>query len=312
MVATTVLTNSEMKARFRLIPEVIFNTGSVDVADEIMERDYVEHIPMPPGCTPDRDGFKKFVGMWRAALPDLHYTVTRFTDEDLIGEGDRVVHRLVGEGTHAGDFLGIPPTGNRVVWTETHIGRFENGKLVEHWGQIDVLQILQQLGVLPGPGAEPSPTPAPPAVDRGAVGSPDDNKAVMCRLIEDVWNRGELDLLDELFHPEATSPSAPALPPGPAGVREIVRMFRTAFPDFHMTIDDMIAEDAFVAGRFTETGTHLGEFMGVAPTGKRVGFGEVAILRMVANRIVESWYDVDMLGMLRQLGLGAVGVGEGT
>src|SRR4029453_12855510 len=121
------MTIQDNKASFRRIPEVIFNTGNIDVADEVMEPYYIEHITMPPGYTADREGFKKFVQMWRVAVPDLHYTVTTFTAEDLIGEEDFVVHRVVGHGTQMGDFLGIPPTGKELEWTETHIGRYIDG-----------------------------------------------------------------------------------------------------------------------------------------------------------------------------------------
>jgi predicted ester cyclase len=293
---------SENKASFRKIPEQIFNTGDLAAADAVMKADYTEHIPMPAGFTPDREGFKKFVTMWRSAVPDLHYTVTHFTGEDLIGEGDFVVNRVVGRGTQTGEFMGIPPTGHHLEWTETHIGRYADGMLVEHWGQIDVMSILQELGVVPGGGEKP-PEPAPIEVADARQTSPEENKAIMRRMIEEVWNKGDLDVADEIFHPEATSPCAAQLPVGPTGLKMIAGMFRSAFPDFHMSIDDMIAEGPFVVGRFTETGTHLGDLMGIPPTGKPVSFGEIGILRIANGQVVESWYDVDMAGLMQQLGV---------
>ena len=74
-----------------------------------------------------------------------------------------------------------------------------------------------------------------------------ENKALMSRFIEEVWNRGNLDVADELFDPQATTPDAP-LPPGPEGAKVVARMFRSAFPDFHMAIEDLIAEDDKVDG----------------------------------------------------------------
>ncbi len=103
--------------------------------------------------------------MWRTAVPDLSYTVTRFTPDDLIGEGDRVVHRVEGHGTHLGEMFGIAPTGRTLDWTETHIGRYQDGMLVEHWGQIDVMRILQAVGVVPGFAARPPDPVAPDVVD---------------------------------------------------------------------------------------------------------------------------------------------------
>src|SRR6476660_1256873 len=176
------MTLHENKASFRRIPEVIFNTGNIDVADDVMEPNYIEHIPMPPSFTADREGFKKFVQMWRSAVSDLHYTITHFTDEDLIGEGDCVVHRVVGHGTHTGGFMGIPPTGRELEWTETHIGRYANGKMVEHWGQIDVASIVQEMGVVPGGGERP-PSPTTPAVEATRQTSREENKGLMSRFI---------------------------------------------------------------------------------------------------------------------------------
>jgi predicted ester cyclase len=105
-----------------------------------------------------------FVVMWRTAVPDLHYTVVPLTPDDLIGEGDTVVHQVVGRGTHTGELFGIAPTGNTLEWTETHIGRFAHGKLVEHWGQIDLLGLLQHLGAIPV-----APVPALAPMQSGAV-----------------------------------------------------------------------------------------------------------------------------------------------
>jgi predicted ester cyclase len=129
------------------------------------------------------------------------------------------------------------------------------------------------------------------------------NKELMRRFIEEVWNRGNLDVADELFDPQATTPDAPELPAGSEGAKVIARMFRSAFPDFHMTIQDLIAEDDKVAGRLTQSGTHQGTFMGAAATGRQVQFTEIAILRIARGRVVESWFQPDMLGLYRQLGL---------
>ena len=294
---------AQNKASFRQIPERIYNLGELAVSADVMTEAYVEHIPLPPGYPPGRAGFDQFVAMWRTAVPDLHYTVTRFTPDDLIGEGDRVVHRVEGHGTHLGEMFGIAPTGRTLDWTETHIGRYENGMLVEHWGQIDVMRILQQVGVVPG-DAPRGPDPIPPIVVDEHRLTPAEMRRLVTRFVDEVWNRGDLDVADELFHPAATSPSAPALPPGGAGVRIIASMFRTAFPDFHMSIDDTVVEYPFIVVRFMETGTNGGPLMGMPATGKHASFGEIGILRVANGQVVESWYDVDMLGMMGQLGVG--------
>ena len=127
----------------------------------------------------------------------------------------------------------------------------------------------------------------------------------MTRFVEEVWNEGDLDVADELFHPAATSPSAPDLPPGGAGVRVIASMFRTAFPDFHMTIEDTIVEYPYIVVRFIETGTNGGPADGdAARPASTPASARSASCGWPNGQVVESWYDVDMLGMMGQLGVG--------
>lgn len=136
------------KINFRRIPEEIFNQGNLALADELFAADYIEHVPPAPGWPSGVAGFKQFVMTLRAAFPDFHYTV----EDDAIAEGDKVVGRITGHGTHQGELMGIPPTGKYATWSEIHIGRFAGGKLVEHWANLDQLGMLQQLGVVPMPG----------------------------------------------------------------------------------------------------------------------------------------------------------------
>ena len=83
----------------------------------------------------------------KKAFPDLRYTI-----DDVVDGGDKIVHRLTASGTMKGDFAGMPATGKRATWTEIHIGRVANGRLVEHWGLVDQLSMLVQLGIVPAPG----------------------------------------------------------------------------------------------------------------------------------------------------------------
>jgi steroid delta-isomerase-like uncharacterized protein len=134
------------------------------------------------------------------------------------------------------------------------------------------------------------------------MGTTQENKAIMRRMIEEVWNQQKLDVADELFAATATAPDLPQLPPGPMGTKIVAQMFLTAFPDLHMTIEDLIAEEDKVVARFTETATHKGEFMGVPASGKSIKFTEMAIVRIANGQIVESWYNVDMLSIMQQIG----------
>ena len=132
-----------------------------------------------------------------------------------------------------------------------------------------------------------------------------ENKTIMRRMIEEVWNQGNLATADEIFAPDHTSPSAPGLPPGSAGVRILVTMFREAMPDYHMDIDLMVADENRVAARFTQSGTHSGgPLMGIPASGKKATWTEIGILQIENGKIAKSWYELDMLGMMRQLGVG--------
>ncbi|MCX6081305.1 MAG: ester cyclase [Chloroflexi bacterium] len=132
--------------------------------------------------------------------------------------------------------------------------------------------------------------------------SSDQNKQIMRRMIEEVWNQGNLPSADELFASTHTSPSAPQLPPGSEGVKMMVKMFREAMPDYHMNIDLMVADDAQVSARFTQSGTHSGgDLMGMKASGRKATWTEIGVLRIEDGKIVESWYEVDMLSMVQQL-----------
>ena len=128
------------------------------------------------------------------------------------------------------------------------------------------------------------------------------NKLIMARMIEEVWNKGNLAVADELFAPDHFSPSAPDLPKGPDSVKMLVRMFREAMPDYHMNIDMIMADENKVVARFVQSGTHTGApLMGMPPSGRRAEWTEIGVLEVNNGKITQSWYEVDMLSMLNQL-----------
>ena len=92
------------------------------------------------------EGLTQFVSMMRSALPDL-----RITLEDDMAEGDKVVTRWIGQGTHQGELMGIAPTGNQVTITGITIHRIEDTKIVEEWSNWDALGLMQQIGAVPSP-----------------------------------------------------------------------------------------------------------------------------------------------------------------
>ena len=132
----------------REIYEVIAS-GDVDRADELLAEDLIEHEVQPPGSPQGREGFKDFVRRINAGFPDLVCQI-----EDMTAEGDKVWARARLTGTHQGEFMGVPATGNRVEFEVIDISRFENGKGVEHWGVGDAMALMAQIGAIPpdGPG----------------------------------------------------------------------------------------------------------------------------------------------------------------
>lgn len=117
------------------------NKKNLAIFDEVMAADFVSHA-VPPGMPPNRESHKSALNLLFSAFPDYHVTI-----EDMIAEGDKVMARLTVEGTHKGDFFGIPPTGKHVTWAAVDIFRFADGKLVEYWLSTDSLGLLQQLRV---------------------------------------------------------------------------------------------------------------------------------------------------------------------
>jgi len=129
------------------------------------------------------------------------------------------------------------------------------------------------------------------------------NKAVARGMI-DAWNRGDPDALDGLIAPDYRfhDPADPALPRGPAGAKQQLTGFRTAFPDLRLTIEAEIGEGNLVVQRLAGTGTHRGAFLGVPPTDRPVKFTSIEVMRIEGGKIAEHWDELDALGLLRQLG----------
>jgi steroid delta-isomerase-like uncharacterized protein len=134
----------------------------------------------------------------------------------------------------------------------------------------------------------------------------DRNKAIYRRYIQQVFNEGRVDLLDELLAPSYVYHEAPpGTLPGADGIKQVVSMFRAAFPDLEITIDDQIAEGDKVCSRATTRGTHQGEIFGIPATGEVVTMTGMTIVRIVEGRITDSWVKNDVMGLMNQLGAGS-------
>jgi steroid delta-isomerase-like uncharacterized protein len=134
--------------------------------------------------------------------------------------------------------------------------------------------------------------------------STEENKIIARRSFEEVWNLGNLDTIDVLYTADQVSHGLGIdVPAGTQGLRQFISIYRTAYPDTHFTIEDQIAEGDKVTTRWTAVGTHRGDLMGIAPTGKRVTVTGITINRIENGKIVETWNNFDALGQLQQLGV---------
>ena len=136
--------------------------------------------------------------------------------------------------------------------------------------------------------------------------STEDNKALIRRLFQEFWDQKNLAVADELLaatHVDHTPGSPPGLPPGPEGFKQFASVYFTAFPDLHITIDDMVAEGDTVVTRWTTRATNTGSLFGMPATNKSMTITGITIDRLASGKIVETWTNFDNLGMLQQLGV---------
>ena len=135
--------------------------------------------------------------------------------------------------------------------------------------------------------------------------STENNKALVRRVYEETMNQGNLALLDELVSSDFVlhDPNYPQPVRGAEGLKQYFQTFRSAFPDLHFTIEDIIGEGDTVAVRQTGRGTHQGELFGIPPTGKQLTVTAMIFHRFVNGKPVENWVNSDSMGMLQQLGV---------
>ena len=133
----------------------------------------------------------------------------------------------------------------------------------------------------------------------------DQNKNVVRRLIDELWNKGNLLVADELIAPTYVhhDDSTPDFGNGPESEKKRVNLYRTAFHDFRLSIEDLLAEGETVVARWSCRGVHKGELNGIAPTGKQFAITGVTICRFDHGKIIEGFVSWDALGLMRQLGV---------
>jgi steroid delta-isomerase-like uncharacterized protein len=134
---------SDIKATQQRFVEEIQNQGNIDLVDELIAEDCLNHTP-PPGVPADREGAKQIFKMIRGAFPDHDAEVIH-----MVAEDDMVATYKTFTGTHEGEFMGIPPTGKQATIRVMDFVRYRDGQVVEHWNIVDVAGLLAQLGASP-------------------------------------------------------------------------------------------------------------------------------------------------------------------
>jgi len=125
-----------------------YNERDLEAEADVLAPGFVAHVPAAPGPLKGLEAWRRFSGPFAEAFPDLRLTV-----EDVVSEGEKVAARVAFRGTHRGEFQGLPPTGNQVAFSSMEFNRVVDGKVEEHWVEINLLGLVQQLGVanIPGP-----------------------------------------------------------------------------------------------------------------------------------------------------------------
>ncbi|MDH3607441.1 MAG: ester cyclase [Acidimicrobiia bacterium] len=138
---------ADLKARMERLYEEVFSQGNLDVIDELLADDFVEHEELPPGIPQGKGAPRAYTTMFRSAFPDFRMTV-----EEMLQDGNKVISRVRVSGTHQGDFMGIPPTNNSFDVAAIDIIEFRDDKAIGHWGVMDMAGMMEQLGVGGPPG----------------------------------------------------------------------------------------------------------------------------------------------------------------
>jgi predicted ester cyclase len=261
------------------------NNGNIDQVMDVFADSFVDHQVVPGGGTlgSTKADVRNAHEMLHVAFPDV-----RFDLLDLLIDGDKVVMRVHGEGTHQGAFFGMPPSGRYIKWSGVRLLRYENGKFVEGNSELDQVGILQQMGILPV---------AP------IIYNTEGNKAVVRNLIDEL-NRGNVNAYD-CFMPDVTIHFESSETPlqGVTWLTMEDAQLRAAFHDLHMEIDSQAAMGDKVATRIKFSGTHSGEYMGVPGTGQEYHWSGMVTDRFVDDRIVERWTNIDRFTLLQQVGI---------
>jgi len=286
------------KVVFLWFLDVVWNKYDGAALAEFMSSTVLVHgDSFAGGELPGLEGFGMFATTAITAFPDVHFSL-----DDIIAVEDKVAVRLTFAATHGGPFLELPASGNPVAGKDLIIYRFADGKIEEAWLQLDGLGIMVQMGLIP-PMGSPDFSWGPSSPTSGGPGTLAENVAIATRDVLEVWNEANLPLIDEIVDADFVGNYDLAAVAGLEAYKQYVSETLATYPDYHITIEDAIAEGDLVFLRTTVSATHLGPLGSVPATGMPWTEDAIAMYRIADGKIVEASQLIDMLSVLMQIGL---------
>jgi steroid delta-isomerase-like uncharacterized protein len=289
-----------------------FNQNNLNVIDELIAPDFVLHAnAMVPQGLRGPGEFRQLCVRLRDAMPDAYHPV-----ENLIAEGNLVLIHLIFQGTFSNEWQGMQPTGGRVSFGLLNFWRVRDGKAVEYFWNLDTLDVMQQMGAVPSALASANRASTDEEYGRRmlrerlsedgheTVSEAAANLALVRRAVQEVYNRGNLDVIPEIFAPNAVIYlSNRYVLHGHEGVSSFIAADRRAFPDLFWLTEDLSPARDVVIHRHIGYGTFTNEWFGIPPNGAHVKRPGIATLRVRDGRIIEVRVFWDSLAFMRQLGV---------
>jgi len=278
-----------------------WNAGHYEVAHEVISPQMKVHGAGGQPVEMGPDGLIGLISTWRNAFPD-----GQMVSSGLIAEGDLVAALLTWRGTQQGEFYGAPASGREVVCTSIGLDRISSGIIVDGWGELDMVGMMQQMGAMPplGPGSSARGQSAEWGSAEQVLAGPasGDEKTVAAAFVE-AFNAGHLSsVLSEGFReysPVYGTSSA-------EDAARVLSELRAALPDLHYAVDSSVtlSEGDLVVVHGVLSGTYSGQGLwGSTPNGKPVSWTQTELLRVKAGKVLERWVCTDNMALLTQTGV---------
>lgn len=291
-------TEERNKVVFEWFLDVVWNQGDGAALPEFMSSNVLVHgDSLAGGELAGMPAFGMFAMGIATAFPDVH-----FTTDDIIAQEDKVAVRITFAATHGGPFLELPASGSPVAGRDLIIFRFAEGKIEEAWLQLDGLGVMVQMGLIPAMGTTDFLW-GPPSPATGASGTTEENVSIATRDLLEVWNGGNFPLIDEIIDEDFVGSYDTMTLAGPEAYEQFVSESLITYPDYHITIEDVVAVGDLVFLRTTISATHLGPLGPIPATGMPWAEDAIVLYRIANGKIVEAWHLVDMLSVLMQIGI---------